>query len=83
MSEATAVLVDNSEWTRSGDYAPTRFQVGMIVVAADLVAAWGKKFCDCSSDRGLELGFAGVGFRGQLMPAVGPCVHPCRHKLTL
>uniref|UniRef100_A0A7S0RNZ3 26S proteasome non-ATPase regulatory subunit 4 homolog n=1 Tax=Chlamydomonas leiostraca TaxID=1034604 RepID=A0A7S0RNZ3_9CHLO len=26
MSECTAVLMDNSEWTRSGDYAPTRFQ---------------------------------------------------------
>ncbi|KAK9813378.1 hypothetical protein WJX73_003916 [Symbiochloris irregularis] len=24
--EATVVCVDNSEWTRSGDYAPTRFQ---------------------------------------------------------
>ncbi|KAJ9505471.1 hypothetical protein QJQ45_022661 [Haematococcus lacustris] len=26
MSECTTVLMDNSEWTRSGDYAPTRFQ---------------------------------------------------------
>lgn len=25
MSECTAVLMDNSEWTRSGDYVPTRF----------------------------------------------------------
>ena len=25
--EATVVVVDNSEWTRNGDYAPTRFQV--------------------------------------------------------
>ena len=24
--EATVVCVDNSEWTRSGDYSPTRFQ---------------------------------------------------------
>ncbi len=24
--EATVVCVDNSEWTRNGDYAPTRFQ---------------------------------------------------------
>lgn len=24
--EATIVCIDNSEWTRSGDYAPTRFQ---------------------------------------------------------
>lgn len=24
--EATLVCIDNSEWTRSGDYAPTRFQ---------------------------------------------------------
>lgn len=24
--ECTMVLIDNSEWTRSGDYAPTRFQ---------------------------------------------------------
>ncbi len=24
--EATVVCIDNSEWTRSGDYAPTRFQ---------------------------------------------------------
>ena len=26
MTEATLILVDNSEWTRSGDYAPTRYQ---------------------------------------------------------
>ena len=24
--ESTIILIDNSEWTRSGDYAPTRFQ---------------------------------------------------------
>lgn len=24
--EATVVCIDNSEWTRNGDYAPTRFQ---------------------------------------------------------
>lgn len=24
--EATVVCVDNSEWTRNGDYAPNRFQ---------------------------------------------------------
>jgi 26S proteasome regulatory subunit N10 len=24
--EATIVCIDNSEWTRSGDYAPSRFQ---------------------------------------------------------
>lgn len=24
--EATVVCLDNSEWTRNGDYAPTRFQ---------------------------------------------------------
>jgi hypothetical protein len=27
--EATVVCVDNSEWTRNGDYAPTRFQVSV------------------------------------------------------
>ena len=24
--EATVICVDNSEWTRNGDFAPTRFQ---------------------------------------------------------
>lgn len=29
--EATVVVVDNSEWTRNGDYAPTRFQVSFVL----------------------------------------------------
>lgn len=31
--EATIVCVDNSEWTRNGDYAPTRFQAQSDCVA--------------------------------------------------
>lgn len=45
--EATVVCVDNSEWTRNGDYAPTRFQVrrGMCRVYACtcvLCRAWAR-----------------------------------------
>jgi hypothetical protein len=41
MSEATAVLVDNSEWTRSGDYAPTRFQVQQTAIHERNPRQWG------------------------------------------
>lgn len=44
--EATVVVVDNSEWTRNGDYAPTRFQVSFFFESSPIDSFFhGALFC--------------------------------------
>lgn len=48
--EASVLLIDNSEWTRNGDYTPSRFQV-----RADLCVFWKFGWCRAfQRDRGLS-----------------------------